>query len=365
MVKKFTKVLSVLLIFVMLAGTFSLVASAAKTTAYDFLNTSMYAKCYTLNKTGKTIPYTNSNLSTRGTRTYGASKSSYIDNACDELYLCDVGVNSKGVAWAYVSYPTSSGRVYAYIPLSVITGNNGSHVKKISSGKFNCSYRRGVSASSSYYVAKGDAVYLLHSDSNGKQILYPISGGKWRIGWASSSNYNKYCANKSTPAPVNTSKVKTQFPVKSYTVSQKYGNYYSPKGMYHAGIDVYSSNRNIYAFADGTVVYRGGKSSDGNGYRVVLSHNINGKTVYSSYSHLSSYKECPAVGSKVSVGKVIGIMGTTGNSTGVHLHFAIYDKKSTDPYGYTSGKPVNNKSTRNGFTFYDPLYVVNNGKLPA
>lgn len=133
---------------------------------------------------------------------YGKSSTAYIDNKSDELYICDVGKNSKGTYWAKVSYPIGSKRAYAYIALSAITDNNGSHVKTAATGKFYCSYRKGVVASSSYYVSKGDTVYLIATSGSSYQILYPVSGGKWRIGWCSKTDYNKYCASSNSFSPV-------------------------------------------------------------------------------------------------------------------------------------------------------------------
>lgn len=155
-----------------------------------------------------------------------------------------------------------------------------------------------------------------------------------------------------------------QMPMKNYTVTQKFGNFYAAKQMYHCGIDMSSTNTDIYAASDGIVVYKGGNKSNGNGYHIVLSHTINGTTVYSLYAHLSSYSSCPLVGSSVSVGQKIGVMGNTGNSTGSHLHFAIYDKTSTDPYGYSYNAVDNYKTSRNGYTFFDPNYIIKYNKLP-
>lgn len=205
------KLLSVLLVLATLVGMFSVftvTASAASTSAYDVLTTSKYAKVYTLSSSGRTTPYTSKYLSTRGSVTYGSSSTAYIDNKTDELYLCDVGL-TNGNYWAYVSYPIGSKRAYAYIPLSAISGNNGSHAKTISSGKFYCSYRKGYSSSSSYYVSKGETVYLLATSGSQYQILYPISGGKWRIGWCSKGDYDTYC-KKQTSATKSSSTYKAQ-----------------------------------------------------------------------------------------------------------------------------------------------------------
>ncbi len=284
------KVLSILLTLVTLFGVmsvFAVPASAASTTAFDTLTTSKYAKVYTLSSSGRTIPYTNTNLTTRGSITYGKSSTAYIDNKADELYLCDVGKNSKGTYWAKVSYPIGSKRAYAYIALSAITGNNGSHAKTTATGKFHCSYRKGVSTSSSYYVAKGDTVYLIATSGSNYQILYPISGGKWRIGWCSKTNYNKYCAP--TPAIPNNSNnlngnISAKFitPMKSYRMTNAFGNYCSfmsnrtyngQTRAYHLGIDycsVSGGDKNIYAFGSGTVVKRGWNNA--NGYYVIIQH---------------------------------------------------------------------------------------------
>ncbi len=180
--------------------TIGLTASAASTTAFDILSSSKYARTYALSPNGRTIPYTSSNLSTRGTASYGANKNSYIDNNSDEIRILDVGRNNKGDYWALVSYPSGSKRVNAYIYLSTLTPNNGSHAKSVSSGKFSCAPRRDASLSGSYYVSKGDTVYLVASHGSRYQILYP-SGSVWRLAWCNSSDYNKYC----TSAPKNNS----------------------------------------------------------------------------------------------------------------------------------------------------------------
>lgn len=327
------KVLSFLLTLVTLVGFMSAVAvpaSANSITAFDFLTNSQYAKVYTLSSSGRTTPYTDSNLTTRGSITYGKSSTAYIDNGKDELYLCDVGKNSKGTYWAKVSYPIGSKRAYAYIALSAITGNNGSHAKTMSTGKFYCSYRNGVSASSSYYVAKGDAVYLIATSGNNYQIIYPISGGKWRIGWCSKTDYNKYCAASNSFSPVwpckNSNYISTMY---RYYNSGNPKNHGVRSNIYNAFDVAGSYGDTIYAVEKGTVVDRGYQSG-GFGYYVVIKHQ-NG--LYSLYGHLKSSANV-SVGSSVSRKQVIGYMGSTGNSSGTHLHFELYN-----PNNY--GKVIN------------------------
>ncbi|MFD1362669.1 peptidoglycan DD-metalloendopeptidase family protein [Lentibacillus salinarum] len=94
-------------------------------------------------------------------------------------------------------------------------------------------------------------------------------------------------------------------------------------GSTHKGIDISgTSNRTIQAADNGTVV-SAGYDDGGYGNKVVINHNNGMKTVY---AHLSSISVDP--GQKVEKGSKIGVMGSTGNSTGVHLHFEVYQNGS-------------------------------------
>ncbi|RCW64528.1 M23 family metallopeptidase [Saliterribacillus persicus] len=90
-------------------------------------------------------------------------------------------------------------------------------------------------------------------------------------------------------------------------------------GSQHNGIDIAGvSNRSILA-ADHGVVRSAGWHNGGYGNQIVIDHN-NGYR--SSYSHLASISV--SAGQSVERGQKIGVMGTTGRSTGIHLHFEIY-----------------------------------------
>ena len=134
--------------------------------------------------------------------------------------------------------------------------------------------------------------------------------------------------------------------------------------QYHAGVDYMSnSDANIYAFTGGTVVSTGWQNA--NGYFILIEHNISGKTVYSFYGHLDTVYV--SNGQKVSTGTAIGEVGKTGSAGGSveHLHFAIIDYKWTSGgvYGYVT-KFSGDKVTYDGVTYYNPYYVIANGKLP-
>ncbi|QKY71754.1 LysM peptidoglycan-binding domain-containing protein [Lentibacillus sp. CBA3610] len=94
-------------------------------------------------------------------------------------------------------------------------------------------------------------------------------------------------------------------------------------GSMHKGMDIARpSDRSILAADNGTVESAGYDSS-GYGNKIVINHNNGLKTVY---AHLSSISVSP--GETVEKGSKIGVMGATGNSTGVHLHFEVYKNGS-------------------------------------
>ncbi|MCZ7458209.1 peptidoglycan DD-metalloendopeptidase family protein [Streptomyces sp. WMMC940] len=90
---------------------------------------------------------------------------------------------------------------------------------------------------------------------------------------------------------------------------------------YHTGIDfAVASGTPVYAAGAGTVTFSGWNSAYGN--RVVVKHKSrDGRTVETTYNHLSA--RSVAKGATVQVGMLVGHSGNTGNSTGPHLHFEL------------------------------------------
>ena len=104
----------------------------------------------------------------------------------------------------------------------------------------------------------------------------------------------------------------------------------------HVALDITSyrgTSENIFPVANGVI---SGIYTDSAGALIVtVAHNINGQNYTSQYVHLSSYAPGLYVGKPVTINDVLGKMGTTGRSTGVHLHLAVLDCKlfdSNDPY---------------------------------
>ncbi len=90
---------------------------------------------------------------------------------------------------------------------------------------------------------------------------------------------------------------------------------------FHYGVDLANKTGTpIWAAADGVVSYAAPLSSYGN--VVILTHSIDGKIYTTVYAHLSAFNV--SVGDEVSQGQQIAAMGSTGRSTGPHLHFEVH-----------------------------------------
>ncbi len=111
-------------------------------------------------------------------------------------------------------------------------------------------------------------------------------------------------------------------PVSNPIRSSGYGVRFDPftrRPAFHAGQDFAGAFRTpIHATAPGTVSFVGQRSGYGN--TVEIDHGRGFKT---RYAHLQAYSV--ARGQRVGVGQRIGAMGSTGRSTGVHLHYEIWE----------------------------------------
>ena len=103
------------------------------------------------------------------------------------------------------------------------------------------------------------------------------------------------------------------------------------RAMFHTGIDLMAAcGTPIRAAADGTVIYA--RVSNSWGLRTIIEHTSGIKT---AYGHQSKF--LVDEGDVVKQGQVIGLVGTTGWSTGCHLHFTILvNGSSVDPMSWLS-----------------------------
>ena len=161
---------------------------------------------------------------------------------------------------------------------------------------------------------------------------------------AAHDNATVTCASKSSGASGDTSafvsapEVFNPMMEGTYEISSPWGYRMHPTlGILklHAGQDYAApAGTPIYAAAAGEVVTAG--MVDGTG-TVTIKHDIDGQVWYTSYLHMYEDGIYVHVGDKVNAGQLIAAVGSTGRSTGAHLHFEVRtanddaDESTVDP----------------------------------
>lgn len=137
-----------------------------------------------------------------------------------------------------------------------------------------------------------------------------------------STGTSKYTASGSVNTAGTTSSAKANLGIAlirpvSGTITSRFGVGSRIRRSSHTGLDIATSTGTpIAAAASGTVTFSGYKGSYGN--MIVISH---GNGVQTYYGHCS--KLYVSAGAQVSQGEIIGAVGSTGNSTGPHLHLEV------------------------------------------
>jgi murein DD-endopeptidase MepM/ murein hydrolase activator NlpD len=153
-------------------------------------------------------------------------------------------------------------------------------------------------------------------------------------------------------------------PLNYVRISSPFGNRVHPvngKHHFHSGVDFGAPKGTpVMAAASGIVKFAGFES--GYGKYVVLSH-PQGYTTF--YAHLSRFAPNLRVGASVAEGQLLGAVGSTGRSTGPHLHFEVRrHNQPTDPLTLTSraGASLLTPSQRIAF---EGMAGVTRGQLAA
>ena len=193
---------------------------------------------------------------------------------------------------------------------------------KNSANKDNITIEEKYNTELATFVAKEDAVNQLYQE---RQIESKIM--------VADATTNRKANNRvSTSTKVSRGKASLGItliePVQG-RITAKYGEKSSVRSSVHTGLDIAAPGGTpIKAAASGTVVFSGRKGSFGK--MLVISH---GNGVQTYYAHCS--KLLANVGDKVSQGEVIANVGSTGNSTGNHLHFEVrVNGQSYNPQKY-------------------------------
>jgi murein DD-endopeptidase MepM/ murein hydrolase activator NlpD len=119
-------------------------------------------------------------------------------------------------------------------------------------------------------------------------------------------------------------------------ISSPFGNRESPfTGIrtFHSGVDISASpGTPIRATADGVVSHSGWTQYSG--YVVAIEHGCGFSTIYAH-----NKKNAVKVGQRVQRGHIIGYVGSSGKSTGPHVHYEVWEKgKSVNPHKYLQGR---------------------------
>ena len=119
-----------------------------------------------------------------------------------------------------------------------------------------------------------------------------------------------------------------QWPVpKGTTIADGFGPRVAPRAgcsSFHEGVDFDAGyGAEVHAIAAGVVVETNNPSASALGVHVSIQHLIDGQAVTSVYGHMQTGSMHLTVGDIVIVGQVVGLVGSTGASTGAHLHFEV------------------------------------------
>lgn len=322
-------------LFIMLAMVLSMLQGStfytkeARASSWPAISGGKYLKCYTISTGNNTTAYTSSGLKTKKGTIYGT----------DELY-----VYSMNDTYAYVSYPVSGGRKYAYIPTSVITVNNQAHEQAVAKAKITTYKRAG--ADSYGYISKGDQVMRVAVSGNYSQVIYP-TGTTMKMGWIPTASYYAYIAGQGNSG----NNVGNQY--SSNSAGAKLGSYGAGKVKCYT----LSGSGKVYAYDD--VALRNRNNSR---YIDCATDEVNVQAVNIAYgSVLLSY---PVSGGRRSMYfRIADIMANPGSrpvTFYANHKITTYRRASTEQaYGYIQNEEVVAVGTSGSFT--QIIYSIGSG----
>ena len=150
---------------------------------------------------------------------------------------------------------------------------------------------------------------------------------------------------------------KSQWPVdgkpgKAWKVTSPFGWRVHPikkTKKHHNGTDIWQGGATTYleAWADGKVIaVKENDSKQSSGHTIIVQSTVMGKKVTWTYFHMVKGSIKVKKGQRITAGQVVGKMGSTGFSTGKHLHWEIWA-------GHIKGQPM--AGFHNGKGYYDPI----------
>ena len=129
------------------------------------------------------------------------------------------------------------------------------------------------------------------------------------------------------------------------------------KWRHHMGVDVSAGAGTPVSSVQNAEVLWGGFKNDGYGYSVVLRHDDGAET---RYGHFQSVNV--KTGDKIKAGQLLGLEGSTGLSTGPHVHFEHYPNGRADTYDEKYANPKPSAVMDNYFRFGGNVTPISNGQ---
>ena len=159
----------------------------------------------------------------------------------------------------------------------------------------------------------GNSLSIINDDGT-RIMCLPTVGGLW------------YCGGDGSGPGPNPGNDDIAWPFAESTETSGYGPRTGGVGTFHEGVDFGMSpavnGADIYCAADGTVSFSG--SNSGFGYYVLVFHGtLDGKDFYTNYGHMQAQSSLQA-GDAIKQGDLIGILGSTGQTTGPCLHWEVH-----------------------------------------
>lgn len=185
--------------------------------------------------------------------------------------------------------------------------------------KFEVRYERKL-APNGNVVRTGDIIYAELTLGKTKTALYRFKDSSGTVDYYDEKGLALKKSLDRKPLEYKKARVSSKFGTRFHPILKQY--------RMHAGVDYAAPmGTKVYAAGDGTVI--AAKWVNGYGNYVTIRHNSEYST---GYGHLKSYAKGIKPGVRVKQGQVIAYVGSTGRSTGPHLHYEIIKSgKKVDP----------------------------------
>lgn len=150
-----------------------------------------------------------------------------------------------------------------------------------------------------------------------------------------------YLAYQQVTAPAGDGQFANPLAGRPYTLTSGFGPRSSPGGVgstWHLGEDMATSaGTQIRAACSGVVTFASWDDAGGNATIIFCG---SGSKVSTYYAHQTQRASGITAGARVTIGQVIGYVGSTGHSTGPHLHFGVMTNSSTRAWSGTFVDPL-------------------------